>query len=83
MSTLSVRRVAAIQREVAAVFLEKGKAKEVVIVATADRNSVGRNGVRAWSRKRWVVVSALLIAVIVVVGLIVTYGGGGSAGGGY
>jgi hypothetical protein len=52
-------------------------------VATADRNSVGRNGVKGWSRKRWLVLSALLIGVIVVVALIVTYGGGGSAGGGY
>jgi hypothetical protein len=52
-------------------------------VATADRNSVGRNGVKAWSRKRWLVLTALLIAVIAVVALILTSSGGGSGGVGY
>jgi hypothetical protein len=52
-------------------------------VATADRNSVGRNGVSSWSRKRWLALTAFLIAVVVVVALIVIYGGGGTGGGGY
>jgi hypothetical protein len=53
-------------------------------MATVQRHETG-TGVRAWSRKRWLVVGALALAVIVAAVLIVVYSGGGGSGvgGGY
>jgi uncharacterized membrane protein len=57
----------------------------VAFVATLDTQRARRDGIRSWSRKRWLVLGAISIIAVIAVALIVTYGGGGGSGvgGGY
>ncbi|HEX7310695.1 MAG TPA: hypothetical protein VF232_05895 [Gaiellaceae bacterium] len=53
-------------------------------MATLETQWARRDGMRSWSRKRWMVLGAISIIAVIAVALIVTYGGGGSGvGGGY
>jgi hypothetical protein len=55
-----------------------------VVVSTFHDSSRGNaTGIRAWSRTRWIVVTAVVLAIVVAIVLLVMYtGGGGTSGGG-
>jgi anti-sigma-K factor RskA len=57
----------------------------VAFVATLGTQRARRDGIRSWSRKRWLVLAAISIVAVIAVALIVTYGGGSGSGvgGGY
>lgn len=54
-------------------------------MATLETHRARGNGIRSWSRKRWLALGAGLIVAVIAVALIVVYGGGGGSGvgGGY
>jgi len=51
-------------------------------MATWQQEQTQRRGLRMWSGKRWLAVTAIVVAIAVGVVLLVLYTGGGSSGGG-
>ncbi len=52
-------------------------------MTTFNEQQMTRHGPGSWSKRRWLIGTAVLAAIAVAVVLIVVYAGGGGGGGGY
>lgn len=50
-------------------------------VATWQQQQTQQRGLRSWSSRRWLIVTAILVAIAVAIALLVLYAGGGGYGG--